>query len=134
MGTILYFNEELHKYTNQDGLVYTSMTTVIGRYEDKFDTEVVDPEWSYEQSNNIRGTLNDLLSKQGFWIESLECKSSACKLKVSSGAEFKSFAPGVSNVLRELKLSEWPKESLNIVNIIKNDDVKSAEIMIIRKL
>ena len=39
MGTILYFNEELHKYTNQDGLVYTSMTTVIGKYEDKFDTD-----------------------------------------------------------------------------------------------
>lgn len=37
MSTILYFNEELHKYTNQDGLEYTSMTTVIGKYEDKFD-------------------------------------------------------------------------------------------------
>jgi hypothetical protein len=39
MSTILYFNEELHKYTNEAGLTYTSMTTVIGKYEDKFDAD-----------------------------------------------------------------------------------------------
>jgi hypothetical protein len=39
MNTILYFNEELHKYTNESGLVYTSMTTVIGKYEEKFNVE-----------------------------------------------------------------------------------------------
>lgn len=39
MNTILYFNEELHRYTNELGQVYTSMTTVIGKYEDKFDAD-----------------------------------------------------------------------------------------------
>ena len=32
-GSTLYFNEEEHKYTNELGLVYTSCTTLIGKYE-----------------------------------------------------------------------------------------------------
>ena len=39
MALDLYFNEKLHKYTDSRGIVYTSMTTVIGKYEVKFDTE-----------------------------------------------------------------------------------------------
>jgi hypothetical protein len=34
---ILYFNEELHKYTDDRGYTYTSMTTAIGKYEIKFE-------------------------------------------------------------------------------------------------
>ncbi len=34
---ILYFNEELHKYTDVYGNTYTSVTTLIGNYKDKFD-------------------------------------------------------------------------------------------------
>ena len=35
----LYFNEKLHKYTNQENKPYTSVTQVIGRYEEEFDKE-----------------------------------------------------------------------------------------------
>lgn len=34
---IIYFNEELHKYTDQFANVYTSATTKLGEYEDKQD-------------------------------------------------------------------------------------------------
>jgi len=39
MNNILYFNEADHIYTNEVGLQYTSMTTVIGKYEHPFDTK-----------------------------------------------------------------------------------------------
>ncbi len=39
MAIELFFNEKLHKYTDSRNLAYTSMTTVIGKYEVKFDTE-----------------------------------------------------------------------------------------------
>jgi len=35
----LYFNEEAHSYKDNRGFTYTSMTTVIGKYEEKFDTD-----------------------------------------------------------------------------------------------
>jgi len=36
----LYFNEAAHTYVDNRGFKYTSMTTVIGKYEEKFDTKV----------------------------------------------------------------------------------------------
>lgn len=33
------FNEELHRYTDEDNLVYTSVTTLIGEYTPKFNKE-----------------------------------------------------------------------------------------------
>lgn len=38
-GRTIYFNEEAHKYTNELGIVYTSTTTVIKKYEVKKDFE-----------------------------------------------------------------------------------------------
>lgn len=35
----IYFNEELHKYTDEFNNVYTSATTLIGKYTTKFDTK-----------------------------------------------------------------------------------------------
>lgn len=32
-GSLIFFDEEAHKYTNELGLVYTSVTTLIGKYE-----------------------------------------------------------------------------------------------------
>lgn len=40
------FNEELHKYTDEDKKVYTSVTTVIGKYHDQFNED----EWAYKKS------------------------------------------------------------------------------------
>lgn len=37
----IFFNEAQHKYTDDRGNVYTSTTTVIGKYEDKFDSTEV---------------------------------------------------------------------------------------------
>jgi len=37
MNRIIYFNEELHKYTDDLSNPYTSTTTLIGKYEHKFD-------------------------------------------------------------------------------------------------
>lgn len=37
MSTKIYFNEALHKYTDEYGNVFTSVTTVIGKYVEKFD-------------------------------------------------------------------------------------------------
>jgi hypothetical protein len=34
----IYFDEELHKYTDELGNTYTSVTTVLGKYEEKFKT------------------------------------------------------------------------------------------------
>ena len=35
----IYFNEKLHKYTDENQNVYTSVTTIIGKYEHPFDIE-----------------------------------------------------------------------------------------------
>ena len=40
-GRILYFNEEEHKYTDDLNSVYTSCTTLIGKYHGKFDKDAV---------------------------------------------------------------------------------------------
>jgi hypothetical protein len=39
MKNRIYFNEEEHKYTNKEGEVYTSATTLVGKFKKKFDTE-----------------------------------------------------------------------------------------------
>lgn len=40
------FNEALHRYTDEDNLVYTSVTTVIGKYHEQFNEE----EWALKKS------------------------------------------------------------------------------------
>ena len=40
-GRTLYFNEELHKYTDDLETNYTSTTTVIGKYHEKFDSKSI---------------------------------------------------------------------------------------------
>lgn len=40
-GRTLYFNEELHKYTDDLETNYTSTTTVIGKYHEKFDNSAI---------------------------------------------------------------------------------------------
>ena len=35
----LFFNEEKHSYTDERGIKYTSMTTILGKYEDEFNTK-----------------------------------------------------------------------------------------------
>jgi hypothetical protein len=40
-GRTLYFDEKLHKYTDDMNLPYTSVTTIIGKYCIKFDTIVM---------------------------------------------------------------------------------------------
>ena len=40
-GRTIYFNEEEHKYSNELGIVYTSVTTIIGNYYEKFDSDAV---------------------------------------------------------------------------------------------
>lgn len=39
MSRKIFFNEGLHKYTDEYNNVFTSVTTVIGKYKEKFDTE-----------------------------------------------------------------------------------------------
>lgn len=41
-GRTLYFNEEFHKYTDDLETIYTSTTTVIGKYYEQFSTKQVD--------------------------------------------------------------------------------------------
>jgi hypothetical protein len=41
MKTTIYFNEKLHKYTDNLGNPYTSVTTVIGKYHKKFDDDAI---------------------------------------------------------------------------------------------
>lgn len=41
-GRILYFNEELHRYTDDVQTDYTSTTTVVGKYYEKFDKKARD--------------------------------------------------------------------------------------------
>jgi hypothetical protein len=41
-GRILYFDEEAHKYTDDINTIYTSTTTVIGKYHEKFDASKVE--------------------------------------------------------------------------------------------
>lgn len=38
-GIRLFFDPVLHKYTDDRGNIYTSVTTMIGQYEEKFDTK-----------------------------------------------------------------------------------------------
>ncbi len=37
----IFFDEALHKYTDEHGNTFTSVTTVLGKYEDEFETEKV---------------------------------------------------------------------------------------------
>lgn len=51
MGIVreIKFDEGLHKYTDQDRLVYTSVTTLIGKYHDQFDKEF----WAKNKSEDL---------------------------------------------------------------------------------
>lgn len=40
------FNEEFHRYTDEENKIYTSVTTVIGKYHDQFNED----EWAYKKS------------------------------------------------------------------------------------
>ena len=50
MGIVrtIKFNEELHKYTDEANLEYTSVTTVIGKYHEQFNEN----EWAYKKSQD----------------------------------------------------------------------------------
>jgi ATP-dependent exoDNAse (exonuclease V) beta subunit len=56
MGKI-NFNEEEHKYTNDNGQVYTSVTRLISKYKQPFDSEY----WSTYKA------IKDVLIKEGAW-------------------------------------------------------------------
>ena len=51
----LYFDEKLHKYTDDKKRPYTSMTTVIGKYEVKFDSKKMAAIVSRKQSSMYYG-------------------------------------------------------------------------------
>lgn len=40
-GRTIYFDEEAHKYSNELGFVYTSTTTVVGKYTEDFEKEKI---------------------------------------------------------------------------------------------
>lgn len=40
-GRTIYFDELNHKYSNELGITYTSVTTIIGKYYEKFDKEAI---------------------------------------------------------------------------------------------
>lgn len=40
-GRVIYFDEAAHIYTNELGIAYTSVTTIIGKYYEKFDADKV---------------------------------------------------------------------------------------------
>lgn len=71
MGTIrtISFNEALHKYTDEENKVYTSVTTVIGKYHEEFDKKG----WALKKSldlsvfNPYRGMSPAAIEKQ--WEE-----------------------------------------------------------------
>lgn len=50
----IFFNEELHKYHDDIGRTYTSMTTIIGKYEKQFDTKATAAEM-VKKYNKIKG-------------------------------------------------------------------------------
>lgn len=54
MGTIrkILFNEALHRYTDEDNNVYTSVTTVIGKYHKQFDEDY----WAKKKSQDLSPT------------------------------------------------------------------------------
>lgn len=66
------FNEELHRYTDEDNLVYTSVTTVIGQYHKQFDETY----WAREKAkdtsiyNPYRGMSEKQIKNQ--WKETRE--------------------------------------------------------------
>lgn len=56
----IYFNEEAHKYTDDLGNAYTSTTTVIGKYKDKFDADY----WAKYCARQGKGKYKGLNEKQ----------------------------------------------------------------------
>jgi ATP-dependent exoDNAse (exonuclease V) beta subunit len=66
------FNEELHRYTDEENLVYTSVTTVIGKYHKQFDEKF----WANKKAedtsiyNPYRGMSEDQIKQQ--WKEGRE--------------------------------------------------------------
>lgn len=97
-----------------------------------FINERVDQEWSDKYSDNIRGTMHDLLSLEGAWIDRLECKSTMCKLDV-----FKSQTPSqshstVSNVMRKLTTADWNDGAILLKSVNNSNDVQIIEILISR--
>ncbi len=54
-------------------------------YEDQFQNQEVDSGWSYNQETSILNTFNEQHAiASGILLESVECKTSICKLKVSN--------------------------------------------------
>jgi len=51
----LYFNEEAHSYKDDRGFVYTSATTVIGKYEHEFDSKTMAKRCSTSRNSRYYG-------------------------------------------------------------------------------
>lgn len=71
MGIIrkISFNESLHRYTDEEDLVYTSVTTVIGKYHEQFNEDYWAKEKAFDKSPNnpYKGMSIDAIKKQ--WKE-----------------------------------------------------------------
>jgi len=99
-------------------------------YIDIFNNENVDAEWSYEYTNNIQESLNELLPKYDAWIENLECKSTMCKLDISATPGNQKITTTAATVLGKLSKSEWNNGSLRISNIIAGGDLHTLEVLV----
>lgn len=61
----LSFNPKLHRYTDETGLVYTSVTTVIGQYKEPFNTRY----WSmYTTLKNAGFKVRPDSACEGIWV------------------------------------------------------------------
>ena len=89
------FTEEDHKYTHSSGKIYTSVTTVIGKYKAKFDTEY----WStYKAIERILGDEEFKKIKRKLGFENI--------IPVLYGKYYKQIPP-----VKEKILAEWAEKT-----------------------
>ncbi|MDP2561280.1 hypothetical protein [Psychrobium sp. 1_MG-2023] len=86
-----------------------------------YEQENVDYEWSSQREHNVRNLLDVFLYEESALIESLECKSTLCKLQISSD-EASNFNVVIATTLHKIENAEWQKEGSVKLHRLRNDE------------
>lgn len=90
--------------------------------DEEFEQEDVDPEWAYEYEQNVRELVqND--DTYGFDIQSLSCKTTACKLKMTADESNSMYLGAMlSKVIQE---QSWydKKDSINFNPVVTDGQI-----------
>jgi hypothetical protein len=107
----IIFEESTHKYTNADGIVYTGITTLLGRYHDHFDAEKTAINKSIKDNVILHfGTkmYNNVKSDEGGDVV-IEQNYSRLEAKLGTDFEYQ-FLNVINQVIKDVTIKEHGEE------------------------